>query len=114
MEEHFVPYDEAKTLKELGFDEPCLAYYDLWERLNNILNHDGDRLCDAPVFSQAFDWFREKYQYRSYIRQDVWNNTCDVEIADDDGNGYVTIGSFDNYEEAKLGCLRKLIEIITV
>ena len=27
MEKQFVPYEIAKTLKEKGFDEPCLAMY---------------------------------------------------------------------------------------
>ena len=26
MEKEFVPYEQALELKELGFDEPCLAY----------------------------------------------------------------------------------------
>ena len=28
MEKDFIPYEEALALKELGFDEPCLAFYD--------------------------------------------------------------------------------------
>jgi len=27
MEEHFVNYNQALALKELGFDEPCLGIY---------------------------------------------------------------------------------------
>jgi hypothetical protein len=29
MENEFIPYEQALALKELGFDEPCLAYYDM-------------------------------------------------------------------------------------
>ena len=28
MKREFVPYEQALELKELGFDEPCLSFYD--------------------------------------------------------------------------------------
>jgi hypothetical protein len=30
MEKEFVPYEQALALKELGFDEPCIAFYDAY------------------------------------------------------------------------------------
>jgi len=30
MEKKFIPYEEASELKELGFDEPCFAFYDAY------------------------------------------------------------------------------------
>ena len=28
MKNEFIPYEQAFDLKELGYDEPCLAFYD--------------------------------------------------------------------------------------
>jgi hypothetical protein len=28
MNKEFIPYEQALALKELGFDEPCLGFYD--------------------------------------------------------------------------------------
>jgi hypothetical protein len=59
-------------------------------------------------FSQAFRWFREKYELYSFV------------FNFEEGFGYVTYKegvtqtneSFDTYEEAELACLNKLIEIV--
>jgi len=70
MNKEFIPYEQALALKELGFDEPCLAYYNKKELFSftQICNEPlkghyikmSNRLC-TPTFSQAFRWFREKY-----------------------------------------------------
>ena len=68
----------------------------------------ADQLCSAPTFSQAFRWFREKYELYSFV------------FKFDEGFGYETYKegitqtneSFDTYEEAEHGCLEKLIEIV--
>ena len=76
MESLFCPYEQALKLKELGFDEPCFAFYGLSRddyktiRLSIFQNlktdylpdiHHLDVTCDAPLFQQAFRFFREKY-----------------------------------------------------
>jgi hypothetical protein len=35
MTAEFIPYEQALELKELGFDEPCLAYYSDVELIKN-------------------------------------------------------------------------------
>ena len=58
---NFVPYEQALALKELGFDEPCLGWYSkdgtFYEGKMTI--HQG--LLSAPLYQQAFSFFREKY-----------------------------------------------------
>jgi hypothetical protein len=79
MTTNFVPQEIAKQLRELGFDEPCLAYYDKdGDLLGDIgINEDIDNLYrnsyfviykdfseseyTAPLYQQVFRWFREKY-----------------------------------------------------
>ena len=63
MEKEFVTYEQALALKELGFDEPCFGYYDeggnLYTEMVEVLK--------APLYQQAFRWFREKYGLYSCI-----------------------------------------------
>ena len=62
VDKEFVPYEQALALKELGFNEPCLAsYFHAGKRLHitEYINY-GEYTTLAPTFSQAFRWFREK------------------------------------------------------
>ena len=105
----FIPYEEALALKELGFDEPCLSSFDenkklfkVWE--NDIVN--GRTICSAPLYQQAFRWFREKYGLYSVI--DGLENRQYYKITQ--LNSYSK--EYDTYEEAELACLRKLIQLV--
>ena len=68
MKNEFVPYEEALTMKELGFDEKCFGFYNPTITKDVIINNDSyggfgltqDHIVVAPTFSQAFRWFREK------------------------------------------------------
>ena len=128
MEKEFVPYEQALTLKELGFDEPCLAFYlntgkfyTTAEYPHSIEYHKQNQLGDynydstsAPTFSQVFRWFREKYCLNSFIvdsKSYAWYfNINDMQT--DDVISEVLY--FKKYEEAELECLKKLIEITKV
>ena len=128
MDKEFVTYEQALNLKELGFDEPCFGYY-------NMVNHSGkfqfdtriwensDDYIEAPTFSQAFRWFREKYVLLGFIEPANGYEDkslfafyiCDDEQnIVDDSHSYSKDSSlhFKTYEEAELACLIKLIEII--
>ena len=116
MEKEFVSYEIALALKELGFDEPCYDNYNiygkLWGlRLNKQVKIKG--ACLAPTFSQAFRFFREKYKM-AIINPD-WNNKFKYEIFNlhllNQGVLFTKSG-FENYEEAELACLQKMIEIV--
>jgi pyruvate/2-oxoacid:ferredoxin oxidoreductase beta subunit len=67
MEREFVSYEIALALKELGFDEPCFAWYD--GRYPSSINQDYCKNseewlntihCATPTFSQAFRWLYQK------------------------------------------------------
>lgn len=128
MEKEFIPYEQALALKELGFDEPCLAFY--WitgkfyitaEYHNYVGFHKQNQLGDynydsisAPTFSQAFRWFREKYKLWSMIYpRDGWNYCIQrvdetISCAEESFHGV----EINEYEKAELECLKKLIEIV--
>ena len=131
-EKDFVPYKQALALKKLGFDEPCFGYYiELRNPQEGILTIDK---CEnnidgvlAPLYQQAFRWFREKYGLK--ISFPYWNGFNKM-IPEDLGRdkyeimiipaNHQTISVrnpkgriwFDTYEEAELECLKKLIEIV--
>ena len=65
MVELFVSYEYAVKLKELGFEESCLAWWVTPSKLQYCFNHnsaDGMKNdISAPLWSQAFEWLLKKY-----------------------------------------------------
>ena len=122
MNKEFVPYEQALALKELGFDEPCLGYYVTVEVPNpflvttKITDTQGGYFTFAPTYSQAFRWFREKYNKLYSVNIDLSDNLKDKIYVDtiEDHLGSIVDRSeeYKTDEEAELACLRKLIEII--
>jgi hypothetical protein len=123
MEKEFVPYEEAWELKHLGFDEPCLAFYldndkksftkcmeraDTNTWLKEHMKVYGDATT-APLFQQAFRWFREKYTLCIVIKPIDDKN---LELGYNLLKNGLMMGSYLTYEEAELACLQKLIEIV--
>jgi hypothetical protein len=131
MNKEFVPYEQALELKELGFKEECAAHYldvdDLelkWKIYRN-LSINTNNCLQAPLYQQAFRWFREKYNIQATIEPTkdqhrfelgfnywIWDTKTGeewfTEPKDRPAGDYV----FDTYEEAELECLKKLIEIV--
>ena len=128
----FIPYQQALELKELGFNEPCFGYWKMSDWLiEEKTRTDGythaDQLCSAPTFSQAFRWFREKYDldysllpesssghrlldrtFNIVIYKYYMNMNVQAEIVRIDGK----IARYNKREEAELVCLKKLIDIV--
>jgi hypothetical protein len=63
-----------------------------------------------PTFSQAFRWFREKYNMRVWVE---WGSEylC-LSVIQYNSGMKECINSYSNDEEAELACLIKLIEIV--
>ncbi len=125
MNKDFVPNEQTLQLKELGFDEPCFGRYYYKESYPMLNPNSGETelvfefgqyikqteiTILAPLYQQAFTWFREKHQLSSW----VYNS--------DNSKFYYTIlqngrlvranDYTSNHEEAELFCLIKLIEIV--
>jgi len=140
MTNEFNPYEQALALKELGFDEPCIAKYTVipedeinWftipeqgitdktsfgsSKNYNSKSFEEEGTISAPTFSQSFRWFREKYGLYHRIevlKEDNGDIVFDFVISQDsdDTEEYCNEG-YLTYEEAELACLKKLIEIST-
>lgn len=118
LEKEFVPYQESLELKELAFDEPCFATW-VGERLDMSLQvPSDDYFTSAPTYSQAFRWFRDKYNLTHRITMSsskfIFYDITEVK-EHNHKSLYSTICSLDGtntYEEAELACLKKLIEIV--
>jgi hypothetical protein len=135
MEKEFVPYEQALALKEIGFNEPCFACYNVLNEnklsLSTIYSFSPKNATNsnfkfntyAPSYSQAFRWFRENHSLDEIIQREKVKNDGEWVVTDyymysinDKGEYPLSLG-FDlkenaTYEEAELECLKKLIEII--
>ena len=118
MKKEFVPYEQSLQLKELGFDEPCFAAYidktliieDDWLYSTNQDTFIESSNFTAPLYQQAFTWFREKHQLSSW----VYNSDSAKYFYTILFNGRIVKAneSLTSHEEAEIACLNKLIEIV--
>ncbi len=114
MEDQFIPYELAVKLKYLGFEEDCLMHYE--EDDKRLVFIVKGLYCDliAPLWQQAFDWFREKYSLEGYTGLCNFNDmTYGYNITTYiDKSHYLAQGrNYKSYEEARVACLEKLIEL---
>jgi hypothetical protein len=108
MKNEFIPYEQALALKGLGFDEPCFGWFDTgWLRVGCFESEYVQGLGDlpAPLYQQAFRWFREKHGLRHFIEYDNGHYNAVVQSS--------LVYHCDTHEEAELACLNRLIILIT-
>lgn len=129
MNDIFIPYQEALNLKDLGFKEICLGVYIL--NPDNTITHDigisiynkiPNNYVNMPLYSQAFKWFRDKYNlifqinylFNGNYQVVIHKNTHKYMESTQNLNNYCIDELPDNYsyEEAEKNCLKKLIEIV--
>jgi hypothetical protein len=70
MNREFVPYEIAVELKGLRFDEPCFAWFGPTGKFNDWDTTD----TIAPLYQQAFRFFREKYALHASIHADLFHS----------------------------------------
>ena len=127
LEKEFIPYEQALALKELGFDEPCFAFFQIEYVESEPIMVDDDheyritwcRTCknseipqhytSAPTYSQAFRFFREKYKIRFIIQSSMSDLGEYFKVIFP--NGEQRNVSYNTYEEAEIAVIVKLIEI---
>jgi hypothetical protein len=120
MNKEFIPYEQALALKELGFDDEVLKVYDINSSKSELYNYGevltGDDELYAPLYQQAFRWFREKYVL-DLIIQPTYSTKYQYRVFKVEAKSKVQVygdymsKEFNTYEEAELACLIKLIEI---
>ena len=120
MNKEFIPTDLANEMIKLGFDDFTMFF--------------GDNHKEYLLWQQAFRWFREKYEIESLIKRHFtgsvdwcygyeicylpkefqnmkrpYGNLKYIESYQEGIGSYY--GGWNEYEEAELACLIKLIEI---
>ena len=108
MNKEFVPYDIALALKELGFNDLCFNQYTDGTLDLPCTKYDYPECVEsipAPLYQQAFRWFREEHSLSHMISNNLEAFVFAVEGAKMFGKLY------NSYEEAELACLKKLIEL---
>ena len=118
MEKYFVTYNQALALKELGYVDYSWfgSEYSLYKHNGKhtfYMNSIGDNTyISAPLKSQVFEWFREKYNLVfNFISYNIvkpaeyyWSITWDDEAK--------ASGIVKTYEQAESACIDKLIELV--
>ena len=131
IRDNFVPYEESKALKELGFNAKCFGFYSITGHLN-LVNPWREREkfsddTDAPLWQQAFEFFREKYKLDFDIYKQ-WRYSANFKANETfyrfaihnfnlgrESKEYILSISTELYviyEEAQLECLRTLIKLV--
>lgn len=119
MNKDFTKHNQALALKELGFDESCLATYH--KGLHTIIpiyaKYTNQDVIKAPLYQQAFRWFRDVHKLEgvpqkadsfSWFKFCIWKYTSNGKHRVNDAFDF----EHKTYEEAESACLDKLIEII--
>ena len=127
MTKEFIPYQQGLQLKELGFDEPCWAWWHIEDcdirfcysdQRSPIINSRETEIVGLPTYSQAFRWFREKcdlyvdlfvdddktfgFMISYFLDKDYFYERVDKPIQ----------RKYTTYEEAEQACLEQLIQIV--
>lgn len=129
----FVKYETALTLKEWGFDKPCLAYYQCNDffmcednprliQFTDSYSYDnkgefmigGD--CSAPLYQQAIDFLREKYHiyidYSTFSELGNESYSIRMNFGDTSRSGY--FGEFLTFHEAREHSINLAIHIHSI
>jgi hypothetical protein len=103
LEKEFIPYQEAFELKELGFDEPCMASRDM---------NNKEGIIQIPLYQQAFRWFRKKgYRFSVIIDSPLAEEESHyIEVWFEKQFLHESHYIYKTYEDGELGLLKKLIQ----
>ena len=134
MEDLFVTYEQALALKELGFNETCLAGYEIIENgqlwIGNIEGKEQfnrEFYILAPLKQQVFRWFRDEHKLNGetpylpnvekygIVTSDMTVKPRDLSKSENFKRGAQVTNNFikyDTYQEAESACIDKLIEIV--
>lgn len=112
MNKEFVPFEIAKKLKDLGFDEPCFAGYQPNHKNEMVLYfkstnqsgvssnastygkycHQNNHVIKAPLYQQVINWLRLRHK----IVLDVFQESKNFNYT---GNWKVDISILGQYQE---------------
>ena len=142
MKDQFIPAEHALALEKLGFKEKCLTIFQEpichqteWQIRSIIkttylvitsitkdsflgyINGNIDsqiKSVAAPLYQQAFDWFRINHDMHSFLRWNEKYKPISWEwVIETRNSGETECRKGWTYEEARLSCLERLIDLQT-
>lgn len=117
MRDQVITPELAEGMSRIEFNEPTAFYYNngtLTYSSNMPTNSQLDggpfasKVYTAPVWCQAFDWFRKRGYHTLVDNLDLYSGDWSYRI--DAGHVYEEDG-LSSIQEARIKCLTKLIEI---
>ncbi len=114
MELQLVTFEQAKALKELGFDEYLDIYYDIDNCLNSCYSDEAKpRKYDAPTLELVAKWLREEKEIFicPHKATKVSKAVCTIYYPVNT-NIHTEYEIFDDYDEALSWGIDKAIEIL--
>lgn len=119
MTKQFITLEHALALKELGFTGHCLGQYRQWDG-QAWLEYEFDETdssnytieCNAPLYQQAFDFFRE-HGLESWISAELgyWKTTYSYHVTGR-GQSSFSMTNIESMDKAKELLLNTLINIL--
>lgn len=126
LEQNCVPHEIAKSLKEIGFNEECVAFWDSNGEVSDMVYYDQEctnselengfyyskaegfkKDCTAPLFDQVFDWFYTK----GICGHPYDNGNIGYLIHYSKGDDNDSDMGFVSRKGAQIACIKKMIEI---
>jgi hypothetical protein len=112
MKEQFVTYEIGLKLKEIGFNEECMAGYllqtatlfsDIPHTLDGNIhkNSEGSFTC-APLWQQVIDWFREKCEIEIIVEKGPDDIGYSYHIYYKTDGKYRELSGFGHHEEVEI------------
>ena len=119
MDNEFIPYDQALALKVQGFDEPCLAWYEVGGSglrpnatkvtLETAHTNSNSDMVAAPLYQQAFRWFRNRELYHEILLDTTTYPKFTYQVVNSFGAMIISEHLYKSYEEAEIECLKYLM-----
>lgn len=128
LQKHFLSYELSKEFKELGFNEACMAYYEIKEpnklkpvpskdEINAFCANTNQLLVAAPLVPQALEFLREKYDVvvetlvfdKGFLEK---NKFCYQWRVYPTSDNWITGTEFKTYEQAQLAGIKQVVELI--
>lgn len=108
LNKQFMPYLQSMIIRQYGFNNPCLGYYDYNEELILEYREDYETIIDeisclAPLRQQVIDFFKENGTYIDISKDGDFNFYISIK-----DNNYLS-EYYSNYEDCEFDCCVKLI-----
>ena len=77
MEKNFIPYEQALSLKELGFSEPCLGFFDKELFLFCLVDQKSDCEINTITYKNGLNNIIADINYETIIIVPLWQQVID-------------------------------------